>query len=128
MSRSVIFYEDNRGFSSVDTFIDQLDEKAKTSKSDLQLLKKVTYYIETLEQRGTRAGDPFTKFIDDGIWELRPGKYRIFFFIDENGDFVLLHQFLKKSKKTPSREIKKAKREREDWIKHSRERLSRKNQ
>ena len=33
----------------------------------------------------------------------------------ENGVFVLLHHFLKKTQKTPKREIDKAKRELEDF-------------
>ena len=46
------------------------------------------------------------KHIEDDIWELRPGDNRVFdFFYDEDGKFVLLHQFKKKTQKTPKREI-----------------------
>ena len=33
-----------------------------------------------------------------------------------NNTFVLLHQFRKKTQKTPKREIEKAKRERDDYL------------
>ncbi|MDO5564964.1 MAG: type II toxin-antitoxin system RelE/ParE family toxin [Eubacteriales bacterium] len=55
--------------------------------------------------------------IDGDIWELIPGKNRIFYFKDNK--FVLLHQFVKKTNKTPTREIEKAKNERDDYIKRN---------
>lgn len=51
------------------------------------------------------------KHIDGEIWELRPLRDRIFFVAWVDDSFVLLHQFMKKSQKTPLREIEKAKRE-----------------
>lgn len=54
--------------------------------------------------------------IEDDIGELRPGNNRIFYFYFKNDTFVLLHQFRKKTQKTPQREIEKAKSERDDWI------------
>ena len=58
-----------------------------------------------------------TKNIDEDIWELRPGNNRVFYFYYSNNTFVLLHHFRKKSQKTPTREIERAKRERDDYIK-----------
>ena len=56
------------------------------------------------------------KHIEDDIWELRPGDNRVFyFFYDEDGKFILLHQFKKKTQKTPKREIERAKAERDDY-------------
>lgn len=42
---------------------------------------------------------------------------RVLFFYFKNDTYVLLHHFRKKTKKTPQREIVKAKAERDDWIK-----------
>ena len=42
---------------------------------------------------------------------IRPLRERIFFVAWVDDSFVLLHQFMKKSQKTPLREIEKAKRE-----------------
>ena len=57
-----------------------------------------------------------TKHLDEDIWELRPGNNRILFFYYKNGIFILLHQFRKKTQKTPRREIERAKSERDDYI------------
>lgn len=56
------------------------------------------------------------KHIEDDIWELRPGNNRVFyFFYGEDGKFVLLNHFKKKTQKTPRREIERAKAERDDY-------------
>lgn len=60
---------------------------------------------------GTRAGEPYIKHINGDIWELRPLRDRIFFVAWVNDSFVLLHQFVKKTPKTPKREIKLAQKE-----------------
>ena len=51
------------------------------------------------------------KHIGGEIWELRPVSDRVFFVGWTDGGFVLLHQFAKKTRKTPAREIAQAKRE-----------------
>mgnify|MGYP000593466365 FL=1 len=43
--------------------------------------------------------------------ELRPLRNRILFVAWYDGSFVLLHHFIKKTQKTPAREIQQAKRE-----------------
>ena len=52
----------------------------------------------------------------DDIWELRPGNNRVLYFYFKNDTFVLLHQFRKKTQKTPKREIERAKAERDDYL------------
>jgi uncharacterized protein HI_0660 len=49
--------------------------------------------------------------LEDEIWELRPLRNRILFVAWHDGSFVLLHHFIKKTQKTPAREIQQAKRE-----------------
>lgn len=39
-----------------------------------------------------------------------------YIFISKNDTFVLLHQFRKKTQKTPKREIERAKTERDDYL------------
>jgi phage-related protein len=60
-----------------------------------------------------RNGENYTKHIVDDIWELRPGKYRFMFAIIDN--YILLTYFKKDSKKTPKREIERAKKALRDW-------------
>jgi phage-related protein len=40
----------------------------------------------------------------------------VLYFFHKDDTYVLLHQFRKKTQKTPRREIDKAKAERDDWI------------
>lgn len=54
-------------------------------------------------------GEPYLKHITDDIWELRPKKVRIFFSYLGDNKYVLLNYFIKKTKRTPIREIIKAK-------------------
>ena len=72
--------------------------------------------IELLQSKGTRLPDNLTKHLEEDIWELRPGNNRVFYFYFQENTFVLLHQFRKKSQKTPKREIEKAKAERDDYL------------
>ncbi|MCL1882600.1 MAG: type II toxin-antitoxin system RelE/ParE family toxin [Defluviitaleaceae bacterium] len=44
------------------------------------------------------------------IWELRPLSHRVLFFYWKDNKFVLFHHFIKKTNKTPPREIEQAKR------------------
>lgn len=76
-------------------------------------------YIRVLQEYGTRAGEPYVKHIEEDIWELRPLDDRIFFFYFRENTFVLLHHFLKKTKKTPRREIEQAKRNLADHVERS---------
>ena len=76
---------------------------------------KINDYLEILKTCGKAAGEPFVKPICDDIWELRPIRNRILFAAWTGEVFVLLHCFVKKSRKTPQSEIKRAKREFEDF-------------
>lgn len=127
MYYEVIFYIDHRGRSPVKEFLDELQTRASTQKDARQLFSKIFLYIEILEKTGSRSGLPYTKYIGDGIWELRPSNYRIFFFIWNGNHIVLLHPFQKKTKKTPSRQIQQAKKEKNDWVQNGHKRLSENN-
>ncbi|MGI6444144.1 MAG: type II toxin-antitoxin system RelE/ParE family toxin [Candidatus Ozemobacteraceae bacterium] len=56
------------------------------------------------------------KHIEGEIWELRPLRDRIFFFAWQKNCFVLLHCFIKKTQKTPAKEISQAKRNMQSFI------------
>ena len=111
------FYAKN-GKSDVYDFLEMLRAKKSSNKDARIQYEQAATYIQLLSNHGTK-GLPKTiaEHLEDGIWELRPGNNRIFFFFyDEDGRYVLLHQFRKKSQKTPQREIKRAKSERADYI------------
>ena len=110
------FYETQDGESQIWDFLEDLRKKAATSKDARIQHKQASLYIELLQQNGTRLNENITKHLEDGIWELRPGNNRVFYFFFQDNTFVLLHQFRKKTQKTPKREIEKAKRERDDYL------------
>ena len=113
---NVEFYETQDGKSQIWEFLEDLRIKAATSKDARIQHKQASLYIELLQQNGTRLNENITKHLEDGIWELRPGNNRVLYFFFQDNTFVLLHQFRKKTQKTPKREIEKAKRERDDYL------------
>ena len=113
---TVEFYETRDGQCPVWEFLENLRIKSASNKDARIQHKQASLYIELLQQNGTRLNDNITKHLEDGIWELRPGNNRVFYFFYENNTFVLLHRFRKKSQKTPKREIEKAKSERIDYL------------
>lgn len=90
--------------------------KAATNKDAHIQHKQIDLYIQLLQDNGTRLSPNITKHIEDDIWELRPGNNRVLYFYFKDDTFVLLHQFRKKTQKTPKREIKRAKAERDDYL------------
>ena len=111
---TIHFYRDKNGNEPVVEYMAGLAQK-KDKDSRIKL-NKIQDYIEVLSKCGTQAGEPYIKHLDGEIWELRPIRDRILFVGWTNGSFVLLHQFMKKTQKTPAREIEKAKRELADLI------------
>lgn len=111
------FYRDKNGSEPVAEYITELARK-KDKDSRIKL-NKIRDYIKVLSDYGTQAGEPYIKHLDGEIWELRPLRDRILFVGWANGSYVLLHHFMKKTQKTPAREIEKAKRELADLIERS---------
>lgn len=109
----VEIYEDSQGYSQISDWIQELDQNP--TKENKMMLKKLYYQIERLEYGGTFVGEPIVKQIEGKLWELRPLPHRVFFAVIEGNQLILLHQFRKKSQKTPKNEIERAKREMADW-------------
>ena len=113
---NIEFYENSDGRSELWEFLESLRVKTITNKDARIQYSQISLYIQLLEDNGTRLNENITKHLVDNIWELRPGSNRIIYFYFKNNTFVLLHQFRKKTQKTPKREIDKAKAERDDYI------------
>jgi len=81
---------------------------------------KVFAYIELLEEEGPSLKRPYADFLKEEIYELRvrfgKGRYRIFYFFWGKDKIVLTHGITKKTSRVPSRELERAKRYREDWL------------
>jgi len=111
----IIFYKDSKGNEPVKEYLLKLKDRSQTSKQDRIQFTKINAYIRSLQEYGTRIGNPTVKHIEGDIWELRPLSNRIFFFYWKDDTFVLLHYFHKKTQKTPVKEIAKAKHHMKDF-------------
>ena len=109
--------ENRKGRELVPEILREL--KGKSDKASRIRLHKVIDFMKILAEYGTRAGEPYIKRLDGPIWELRPLRDRILFAAWVDGGFVLLHAFVKKTQKTPCREIEQAKRELADFVERS---------
>ena len=113
---TVEFYEDTNGNSEVRDYMERLVQHSLTDKNARINKNKIFTYIKALQEYGTRVGSPIVKHITGDLWELRPLSNRIFFFYWKENKFVLLHHFIKKTQKTPKKEIETAIRNMKDWI------------
>lgn len=72
-----------------------------------------------LEEKGTQLREPYSKVIDDGIFEIRcktgNNISRVLYFFYYEGKIILTNGFVKKTQKTPPKEIKRAKKYRADF-------------
>jgi len=110
----ILFYRDPNGNEPI---LDYLRKVSRKNDKDSRVkLRKIQDYIKILSQYGTQAGEPYLKHLIGDIWELRPLIDRILFVGWSEGCYVLLHCFVKKTQKTPAREIERAKRELADLI------------
>ena len=113
---SIDFYETSDGYSDIQEFLDLLRAKATSVKDARIQYGQVARCIELLQENGTNLPVQIAKHLDEEIWELRPGDNRVLFFYFNEGTYVLLHHFRKKTQKTPPREIARAKSEMKDYI------------
>ncbi len=114
---TIEFYEDSRGNSPIWQFLEDLRTKALSNKDARIQYKQITLCLNLLEQHGTYLPESITKYIADGIWELRPGNNRILYFYWCDNTFVLLHYFRKKTQKLPKREFDQAINNRNQYLK-----------
>ena len=100
---TVKFYVDARGKSAVIEFINALPVRDRA---------KVRNALRLLREFGVLLRLPHARAISGhrGLWELRAGAIRLFYFAHTGQRFVILHAFRKKSRQTPRREIDTAKR------------------
>lgn len=89
-------------------------------KQSNKMQAKVLMELELLEDYGNELGGKYTKHLGDGIFELRIKvstditRVLYFFYIDKR--IILTNGFVKKTQKTPRREIEKAKKYRKDYL------------
>lgn len=107
----IIFYMKPDGKEPAREFLDNLDLKMKA---------KMLRTIVMLQKNGYELREPYSKFLDDGIMELRAKVgsdiSRVLYFFVIGRKILLTNGFVKKSQKTPKEEIERAKRYREEYL------------
>jgi phage-related protein len=107
----VEFYQDEAGREPVADFLDGLPDSARA---------KAVRYIELLSSYGVLLKEPYTKQLRGKIREIRIadkiGAVRVVYFGFIQGRFILLHGFIKKTDKTPAREIDIAEKRMKDFL------------
>lgn len=98
-------------------FIDFISDLKKNKK--IKELSQIEIAIKLLEQYGfslPQINKSYAKHLGGQLYELRPGNNRIiYFFYNDDQEYVLLHGFHKKTQKTPKREIELAKSEMKEY-------------
>jgi phage-related protein len=110
MSYSVEYYEKDGGTRPAEEFI---------LAQDVKMRAKIFAMLEFLEDKGPELREPYSKPLGDGIFEIRAKQgsdiTRVLYFFVVGKKAILTHGFVKKTQKTPSAEIARAKRYRADY-------------
>jgi len=107
---NVEYFETLKGDYPAEKFILSQDNKMQA---------KIFKNLELLENKGNELRDPYSKHLEDGIFELRTKqgtnitRVLYFFFVDKK--IILTNGFVKKTQKTPRSEIELAKKYRTEY-------------
>lgn len=104
------YYEQEDGTRPAEEFILAQDKKMQV---------KLFLALEFLEEKGPALREPYSKPLGDGIFEVRAKQgsdiSRVLYFFVVGRKIILTNGFVKKTQKTPPREIDRAKRYRADY-------------
>ena len=107
----VEFYETSNGKCPFLDFLSTLDVKLRA---------KVFRDLGLLQKNGNDLGMPFSKFLDDGIFELRTklgtNNVRVLYFFIYGKTIIVTNGFKKKTQKTPIGEIQLAQKYRNEYV------------
>ena len=107
----IVFYDKPDGSEPAKEFLLSLDTKMRA---------KTVMLIELLAQNGSELREPYSKHLVDGIFELRTKVgsdiSRVLYFFVIGKRIVLTNGFIKKTQKTPRKEIELAKKYRNDFL------------
>ena len=96
---------------TVETLNEAVDQEIEALPEDMRA--KLHWIGSLIKTRGLeRVGEPYVKHIQDSLWEMRmkgrDGISRAFYVIAKPKRVVIVRIFIKKTQKTPPREIKLA--------------------
>ncbi len=108
----IIFYDLPNGIEPAKEFIISLEIKMRA---------KMLRSIEMLQNNGYELREPYSKYLNEGIFELRAKVgsdiSRVLYFFVVGKKVILTNGFIKKTQKTPHSEIEKAKMYRTEYLK-----------
>jgi phage-related protein len=103
MPSATEFYTTSSGRSPVEEFLNSLNVRTR---------QKFLYVRSLLEDFGVKLSAPFCKYLGHDIYELRftgqEGAVRVLYFFIKDNHVVFTNGFLKKTQKTPPKEIELA--------------------
>lgn len=105
-SWTVVYYETADGYGIVEEEMKGFGPK---------VFARILRNVDLLEEFGLELSQDYVEQVRGKIWELRASRYRVLYFAFHNRQFVLLRAFMKKTRKTPEREIKMAERRLADY-------------
>ena len=117
-----------RGGENMSNFIVEFFEKSDGTypaeefilSQDLKMKSRLYRTLAVLETDGNNIREPYSKFLGDGIYEVRVQQgnniARVLYFFVVNRKIILTNGFIKKSQKTPKSEINKAKKFRSEYM------------
>jgi phage-related protein len=103
----VVLYSSKDGRDSVINEIDAFGEN-----DSIKVLKT----IGLLKTYGHTFLENHIKHLDKKIWEIKIDHYRVLYFLHEDQHYILVRAFMKKTQKTPHREIALAERRYTDYV------------
>src|SRR5699024_1274018 len=90
---------------------------------DLKMQAKLLGMLQILQEKGNQLREPYSKYLEDGIFELRiktgTDITRVLYFFYYGRKIILTNGFVKKTQKTPRKEIQLAKKRKADYIERS---------
>jgi phage-related protein len=107
----IVFFDKEDGTKPAKDFI---------KESETKMRAKLTLAVNAAREFGTELREPYSKHLEDGIFELRAkvgsniSRVLYFFFVGRR--IILTHGFDKKTQKTPPSEIKRAKDYRAEYL------------
>ncbi len=108
---TVDFYEKENGEAPAEEFLRSLDKK---------MVARIFRIIDLPEESGPEIWMPHSEALEDGIFEIRAKQgtdiSRVLYFFFVGSKIVLTNGFVKKTQKTPKREIELAKKYRKDYL------------
>ena len=113
----LIFYRKPNGECPVQEFLASLNKVMRF---------KMMHALDLLEIYGNKPKGDYSRFVQDGIFEVRAQNKtditRIFYFFDKDRKVVLTHGIVKKTQRLPLSELETARKCRADYLSREKER------